>query len=150
MIVAMLSGCSIFQRDADAEALSLKTKLSAAAKTFRKDSVMLSFTIINATNQTQRFCKWDTPFDPGIGKYMGISDAQGNEPPFIGAMARRVMPPPPESYIEVPANDSLTTVFNLADSYSLENSRYTIRFIGGGISGLNAGNDVKIRVRDSH
>lgn len=145
----MLSGCSIFQRNADKKALSLKANLSTAAATFQKDSVMLTFTVINPTNQPQRFCKWDTPFDPGIGKYMDISDAQGNEPPFIGAMARRVMPPPPESYIEVPANDSLTTVFNLADSYSLENSRYTIRFIGGGMSGLNAGNDVKVRVNDS-
>lgn len=140
------------QRAPDSEIVSnrtpLKTRLGSAANTFTKDSVMLSFTVINESDTVQRFCKWETPFEPGIGKYMDLTDARGTEPPFIGAMARRVMPPPPESYITIPPHDSIRTVFNLADNYSIEPGQYTVKYSGGGISGLDAGNEIDISVTD--
>ena len=81
------------------DTLKLRTRLGTAAKTFTKDSVMVSFTVINEADTVQHFCKWETPFEPRLGKYFEITDVQGNEVQFTGAMARRVMPPPPESYI---------------------------------------------------
>jgi len=58
----------------------------------------------------QQFCKWETPFEPRLGKYMEVMDVRENQVAFTGAVARRVMPPPPESYISVPPHDSVTTV----------------------------------------
>jgi hypothetical protein len=130
------------------DTLKLRTRLGTAAAAFTKDSVILSFTVINEADTAQRFCKWETPFEPRLGKYMEITDVQGNEASFTGAMARRVMPPPPESYIEVPPHDSVRTVFNLAKNYSLSSGEYKARYTGGGVSGLETANEIKITITD--
>jgi hypothetical protein len=122
----------------------LKTRIRTVFKPLSKDSVMLSFTVINNTGLVQRFCKWETPFEPRLGKYFEVKDSQGNEALFTGAMARRVMPPPPEAYIEVPAHDSVQTEINLARHYTLKAAKYKITYTGGGVSGLEAGNTVTI------
>lgn len=126
----------------------LETRLGTAANTFSKDSVLLSFTVVNTTDTLQRFCKWETPFESILGKYFEVTDNQGNEALFKGAMARRVMPPPPESYIEVQPHDSVRTMFNLARNYSLKNEQYSVRYTGGGVSGLEPGNEIKISVNN--
>jgi hypothetical protein len=128
-------------------AFTLETRLGKAAEAFTKDSVRLSFTVINTADTVQRFCKWETPFEPKLGKYLDIKDTQGNEAPFMGAMARRTMPPPAESYIEVSAHDSVRTVFNLAKNYTVAPGEYSVKYIGGGVSGLQAGNEIKITVK---
>jgi hypothetical protein len=128
--------------------LKLTTRLGMAATAFTKDSVPLSFTVINETDTVQRFCKWETPFEPLLGKYMDITDGQGNQADFLGAMARRVMPPPPESYIEVLPHDSVSTVFNLAKNYSMKSGRYTVKYTGGGVSSLEGGNEINITITD--
>ena len=107
---------------------------------------MLSFSIVNHADTVQRFVKWETPFEPFIGKYLEIINAQGNEVQFTGPMARRVMPPPADAYIEVPAHDSVRTVFNAAKNYVFEGGQYTIKYTGGGVSNLDAGKEIKIAV----
>ncbi|MXV50296.1 hypothetical protein GS399_04875 [Pedobacter sp. HMF7647] len=124
----------------------LKTRMATAGRRLTKDSALLSFTVTNNTSETQRFCKWETPFEPRLGKYFEVKDAQGNEALFRGAMARRVMPPPPEAYIEVPPHDSISTVVNLADNYSLTAEEYAISYTGGGVSGLQAGNKITFKL----
>lgn len=116
----------------------------AAAPSAAIDSVMLTFTVINDTDKSLRFVKWETPFEPRLGKYLEIKDRSGNEAPFKGAMARRVMPPPAEAYIEVPAHDQVRTSINVADNYTFSEGQYTIRYIGGGVSGLKAAKTVKV------
>jgi hypothetical protein len=128
----------------EAGASKLKVHMASVLRSPVKDSVMLSFTVINNTNQVQQFCKWETPFEPRLGKYFEVKDDQGNEALFKGAMARRVMPPPQEAYIQVPAHDSVRTVINLAHTYTLTADKYTIAYTGGGVSGINAGNVVKV------
>lgn len=128
-------------------AVTLETRLGKAAEAFTKDSVQLSFTVVNTADTVQRFCKWETPFEPKLGKYLDIKDAQGNEAPFTGIMARRIMPPPAESYIEVPAHDSVRTVFNVAKNYTVAPGQYSVKYTGGGVSGLEAGNEIKITVK---
>ncbi|MDT0678666.1 hypothetical protein [Autumnicola musiva] len=108
----------------------------------------MSFTVINDNDRVQQFWKWETPFEPRVGKYMEVTDEQGNKAAFKGAMARRVMPPPPESYIEVPPHDSVKTTFNIAKNYCIKSRRYTVKYSGGGVSELEAGNALKITVRD--
>lgn len=129
------------------DSLKLKTQLGTAGQTFTKDSVLLSFTVINETDTIQRFCKWETPFEPKLGKYFDVQDEQGGQAQFTGAMARRVMPPPAESYIEVPPRDSVRTVFNLAKKYVLHTGPYTVKYTGGGVSGLKAANDIQLTIK---
>ncbi len=131
---------------AQADTARLQTRLSIPAQTASADSVMLTFTVINQSNQPQRFCKWETPFEPRLGKYFEIQNAQGTEALFKGAMARRVMPPPAEAYLTVAPHDSLTTTINLAHNYTLQPGTYTVKYTGGGVSGLGDGNDVGVKV----
>ncbi|GAB3930512.1 hypothetical protein GCM10028827_25970 [Mucilaginibacter myungsuensis] len=120
--------------------------MALSAKPTTKDSLFLTFTVVNTTDRTQRFCKWETPFEPRLGKYFEIVNSAGQEADFKGAMARRVMPPPPEAYIEVPAHDSVKTTINLADNYSLAPDKYSISYTGGGVSGLAAGSKLSIYI----
>jgi hypothetical protein len=131
---------------AGADTAHLQTRLSLPAATVSADSAMITFTVVNPSNQPQRFCKWETPFDR-LGKYFDIQTAQGTEATFKGAMARRVMPPPAEAYITVPAHDSTTTTVNLARNYTLQTGAYTVKYVGSGVSGLDAGNEVRVEVR---
>lgn len=124
----------------------LETHLNPAANAFTTDSVQLTFTVVNHADSVQRFVKWETPFEPRIGKYLEVTDEKGQEAEFRGAMARRLMPPPAEAYLEVPAHDSLSTSFNLATNYLLSSGTYTIKYVGGGVSGLDTGKTIRITV----
>ncbi|MEN5436516.1 protease [Sphingobacterium faecium] len=126
--------------------IPLETQLQAIDTNFSTDSVLLSFSVFNHSDTVQRFCKWETPFEPMLGKYMEIVDEQGIETQFTGPMARRVMPPPAESYILVQPHDCVSTVYNLAKNYTIKPGKYTVKYTGGGVSGLQEGNEVKITV----
>jgi len=125
----------------------LLAKLGAPKPSFAKDSILLSFTVVNNADSIQQFCRWETPFEPRIGKYLEIKDNEGKEATFMGAMARRVMPPPAETYIKVPAHDSVTTVFNVSTNYTVQGGDYTVKYTGGGVSGLETSNELKINVK---
>ena len=140
------SGKEVTQKSPDV--VKLRTHLRTSATVISKDSVKLFFTVINEADTVQQFCKWETPFEPQLGKYMEVTDVQDNEVAFKGAVARRVMPPPPGSYIPVPAHDSVTTVFNLAKNYSIKPGQYKAKYIGGGVSGLESSNEIKITITD--
>ncbi|RFZ85716.1 protease [Mucilaginibacter terrenus] len=109
-------------------------------------SALLSFTVINNTNRDLRFCKWETPFEPRIGKYFEIIDGNGNEAVFKGAMARRVMPPPASAYITVAAKSKVTTEINLATNYVLAKTKYKLTYVGSGVSGLQVKNTISFSV----
>lgn len=126
--------------------VTFETRLEPAAGMLTQDSVRLSFTVVNNTDKTQRFCKWETPFEPRLGKYLEVKDEKGTEATFKGAMASRQMPPSPESYIHVPPHDSVKTVFNLAKDYAVKSGGYTVKYTGGGVSGLPVGNELKIAI----
>jgi hypothetical protein len=132
---------------AKTDTAKLQTRLSMSSPAVSADSVMLTFTVVNQSGQPQRFCKWETPFEPRLGKYFDITNDQGTEAPFKGAMARRIMPPPTEAYLTVPAHNSTATTINLARNYTLQPGNYTVKYVGGGVSGLDAGNEVRVEVR---
>ncbi|AYL94228.1 protease [Mucilaginibacter celer] len=127
-----------------AEILSVRLGSTSVRNT--ADSVGVSFTVSNNTDSPVRFCKWETPFEPRLGKYFEVSDDKGNEAAFKGAMARRVMPPPAEAYIVVAAHDSVNTSVNLAKNYSIQTGKYTVKYVGGGVSGLRSGNTISVSV----
>lgn len=102
------------------------------------DSLTLTFTVYNLSSNAQKFCKWHTPFEPPMSKYLDIKDEQGTEVQYQGAMAKRVMPPPADSYLEVKSVDSLSTKVDLRKSYQITKpGKYTVVYNAEGISGIS-------------
>ena len=97
----------------------------------------LKFTVYNETDSIQRFCRWHTPFEPLMSKYLEIKDEQGNEALYQAAMAKRIMPPPESSYININGKDSLSATVNLSEAFNISDpSRYTVTYVGEDMSGL--------------
>jgi hypothetical protein len=101
------------------------------------DAVEVKFTVYNDADTSRQFCKWHTPFEPLMSKYLSVKDASGQEMLYKGAMAKRIMPPPASSYIKVNAKDSLSATIDLLKAYDISKpSKYTITYEGQNISGL--------------
>jgi ABC-type proline/glycine betaine transport system substrate-binding protein len=101
------------------------------------DSLILTFTVKNNTADSLRFCKWHTPFEPLMSKYLDVKDENGTEVNYKGAMAKRIMPPPEGSYIKVNSMDSLSTRVDLLKAYAIDKpAKYTVTYEGQNISGL--------------
>jgi hypothetical protein len=101
------------------------------------DSVLLKFTVHNPADSIQQFCKWHTPFEPLLSKYLEIKNEAGNEADYRGAMAKRIMPPPASSYLKVNPKDSLTTTADLLKAFAITTpGKYTITYVGQNMSGL--------------
>lgn len=99
--------------------------------------VEMQFTVYNGTDTVSTFLKWQTPFEPLLGKYLEIKNEQGEEAPYIGAMAKRIMPPPADAYIEIKPQDSLSVKVDILKGYALEKpGKYTINFTSSDLSGL--------------
>jgi hypothetical protein len=116
---------------------SLVAEMQIQNKLKPTDSLLLIFTVKNNTGESKRFCKWHTPFEPLMSKYLDIKDENGLEASYKGAMARRMMPAPESSYITLNAGDSTTVKVDPRKGYALDKSgKYTISYSGQGISGL--------------
>lgn len=114
----------------------------------QSDSVLLTFTVYNPSQKELRFCKWHTPFEPPMSKFLDIADQQGNESQYQGAMAKRVMPPPASSYITVKAGDSLSTTIDLRKSYVLDQpGSYHIKYNSESISGLSVKDSITFELK---
>jgi len=101
------------------------------------DSVKLKFTVYNTADTAQHFCKWHTPFEPLISKYLDIKDDKGEEASYKGAMAKRVMPPPADSYVKVNPGDSLSVDVDVLKGYAISKpGKYSISYNAQGMSGL--------------
>jgi len=101
------------------------------------DSVKLKFTVYNPTDSVKQFCKWHTPFEPLISKYLEIKDARGEEAAYQGAMAKRIMPPPASSYQSINPGDSLSIDVDVLKGYAVKKpGQYSIIYTGQGMSGL--------------
>jgi hypothetical protein len=101
------------------------------------DSVKLKFTVYNTADSVQTFCKWHTPFEPLISKYLDIKSESGDEVDYRGAMAKRIMPPPADSYIKVNPGDSLSVNVDLLKGYNISKpGKYAISYNAQNMSGL--------------
>jgi len=138
-----LSSCSVNKSKAvsakeDSTAIvPLIGKMSIKHAIKMGDSVVLKFTVYNKADSAQQFCKWHTPFEPLMSKYLEVKDATGNEMLYQGAMAKRIMPPPASSYIKINAHDSISATVDLVKAYAIKApSKYTITYVGQNMSGL--------------
>ncbi|RZM23999.1 MAG: protease [Pedobacter sp.] len=101
------------------------------------DTVALRFTVFNPADTAQQFCKWHTPFEPLISKYLDITDEKGEEVAYKGAMAKRIMPPPASAYLKVNAGDSLSVSVDLLKGYAISKpAKYKVVYVGQNMSGL--------------
>lgn len=111
--------------------MSIKSTISVG------DSVKLKFTVYNTSDSTQQFCKWHTPFEPLMSKYLDVKDQFGAEADYRGAMAKRIMPPPAESYVKVKPGDSLSVDVDVLKAYAITKpAKYSIVYNAQAISGL--------------
>jgi hypothetical protein len=152
----MLASCSTGKQqnnlsgkkpDSTATAISAPVPLTARivmpAIIKSADSLQFRFTIYNSSSKSQKFCKWHTPFEPPMSKYLDIRTDQGGEVSYRGIMAKRIMPPPAGSYIEIKPGDSLSTLVNVSKQYPLERvGKYTLRYNAQDISGVVATDSV--------
>ena len=107
------------------------------------DSVLLKFTVNNPSDSTLRFCKWHSPFEPLMSKYLEVKNEKGEEMAYQGAMAKRIMPPPESSYISISPKDSLTAKVDLLKAFDIkEPGKYNISYVGENMSGLKVSKDV--------
>jgi len=110
-------------------------KIKDAIKT--GDSLKLKFTVYNTADSVQHFCKWHTPFEPLMSKYLDVKAANGEEAAYKGAMAKRIMPPPADSYIAVKPGDSLSVDVDLLKGYAITTpGKYSITYVGQSMAGL--------------
>ena len=110
-------------------------KIKDAIKT--GDSLKLKFTVYNTADSVQHFCKWHTPFEPLMSKYLDVKSENGDEVSYKGPMAKRMMPPPASSYMAVNPKDSTATTVDLLKAYDITKpAKYTITYVGQNMSGL--------------
>jgi hypothetical protein len=124
----------------DSTAKQLVAEMSMPSSIKTGDSVLLKFNVVNHADSAQRFCKWHTPFEPLMSKYLDVKNEKGEEMAYLGAMAKRMMPPPESSYMSLNANDSVSVKVNLLKAYAIkEPGKYTITYVGENMSGIKPG-----------
>lgn len=101
------------------------------------DPVNLKFTVYNHTDGIKQFCKWHTPFEPLMSKYLDVKEEGGAEVGYQGPMAKRIMPPPADSYLKLNPGDSLSIDIDLLKAYPIKKAgKYSIVYTGQNMSGL--------------
>lgn len=141
-VMAMFYACSpatlkSADQTTEASSAALLTTMKISDQTNGTNRPVLNFTIKNQADTVAIFCKWHTPFEPLMSKYLDVKNSDGQEINYKGAMAKRIMPPPADSYLSINPGDSLTIDVDLLKGYALENAgTYTIKYSGGNMSGL--------------
>lgn len=119
------------------EAKPLFAKMTIKDTIKSGEPVQLKFTVYNTADSVQQFCKWHTPFEPLISKYLDIRDENGEEVNYKGAMAKRIMPPPASSYQKLNPKDSISADVDLLKGYAISKpAKYTILYNSQNMSGL--------------
>jgi len=137
LAVVILASCSQSTRKTDTKASPLHAKITIAPNIAVTDSILMRFTVYNDADSVQQFCKWHTPFEPLLSKYLDITNESGEEANYQGAMAKRMMPPPADSYLKVQPNDSLSVVVNVSKGYNITKpSTYNVKYNAQNMSGL--------------
>ena len=109
--------------------------------------IMIEFKVTNSSPDTLSFCQYDTPFENMVSKFLQVENSKGEEVKYMGPMARRVMPPPAETYHKIVPGGSKTITFDLKKGYPIAKAgKYTIHYIGHTINGLISKKGLSITV----
>ncbi|MHA4895616.1 protease [Pedobacter sp. PWIIR3] len=125
----------------------LTGKLSANPTQKIGTPLELTFTVYNHTDSARKFCKWHTPFEPLMIKYLDIVAESGEEAAYKGPMAKRIMPPPADSYISIAPGDSLSVKTDLLKAYTFNSpGKYKILYNSSAISGVNITDSISVNL----
>lgn len=109
--------------------------------------INIKFTVYNTAATAAKFLKWHTPFENLMSKYLDVTAADGAEANYVGPMAKRMMPPPADSYMTLKPGDSTSVDFNLVQGYAIDKTgTYTIKYNASGMSGITVEKDLQINV----
>lgn len=110
-------------------------------------AIMIKFTVTNPTDDTLKFTQYHTPFEGMMSKFLTVKDSAGNEINYIGAMTRRVMPPPADTYHTVAPGETKSVSFDLKKGYKIEKAgQYTMQYEDENISGVANGKPIVITI----
>ncbi|TKC05535.1 protease [Pedobacter polaris] len=126
---------------------ALVTKISIPANLSVGTPIEMTFTVYNPTDSVKTFCKWHTPFEPLMSKYLDVTSAEGIEAAYKGPMAKRIMPPPTDSYLSIKPKDSLSVKVDLTKAYDIKAGNYTVKYNSAGISGLKLTDSVQFAIK---
>ncbi|WP_090882733.1 hypothetical protein [Pedobacter rhizosphaerae] len=152
----LLASCSSSSKVSDshsdsttvAKDTSLTAILSANSEAKLSDSIKVNFVVYNHTDSTRQFCKWHTPFEPLMSKYLDVTAADGTEAQYQGPMAKRIMPPPADSYISVKPGDSLKAEINVSKAYQITKpGKYALKYNSAAISGITVKDSLTISIK---
>lgn len=156
-VIAAFSSCSVGSHTSQndkSDSLTTENKLEPTSKELTAvmsmpgtiklgDSVLLNFSVKNNTDSLKRFCKWHTPFEPLMSKYLDVKNDKGEEMAYQGAMAKRMMPPPESSYLSLKPQDSVSAKADLIKAYAIKApGKYTVTYVGENMSGLKVNDSI--------
>jgi hypothetical protein len=143
------SACKNTQKTTTSTGEGLVTVMSVPSTIKAGSPVMLRFTVHNKSAKVLQFCKWHTPFEGFISSFLDIQSSNNTEVLYRGAMAKRIMPPPAEAYIKVPAGDSVSVEIDLLKGYNLTApATYKAVYQASGMSGLEKVNEITFTVTE--
>ena len=116
---------------------ALTAKLAVPQNVVEASPIELTFTVYNKTDSARTFCKWHTPFEPLMSKYLDITNVNGEEANYQGPMAKRMMPPPADSYMILKPGDSVSVKTDLRQAYNIKGTgKFVVKYNSENISGL--------------
>ncbi|SEL81181.1 hypothetical protein [Parapedobacter koreensis] len=137
------------QQNTEASDTTLVAELRMDGEYRLDGPLVLHFAVYNPTIDTLRFTQYHTPFEGFLNNFLTITNSEGQEMPYIGPMAKRVMPPVAESYRKVPPMGRDTVSIDIRKGYRIETSgTYTIRYNGGNVSGMADGEAIQVVVTE--
>ena len=165
LFVAMLSACGSSDKKKEADGANDTTLMPEAATEKIPDPIVgklalvgpaklgqpinIKFSVYNNSDTVAKFCKWHTPFEKLLSKYLDVALEDYTEVQYHGAMAKRVMPPPADSYTSLKKGDSTSVNFNLMDGYPISKAGvYTIKYNATNVSGIVVPDSLKIKVEN--
>lgn len=112
-------------------------------------AITIKFNVTNPTDDTLKFTQYHTPFEGMMSKFLNVTDQAENDIAYIGAMTRRVMPPPAETYHAVAPGETKSVSFDLKHGYKIEKAgSYTLQYIGENISGVANSEPIVITISE--
>ena len=105
----------------------------------------LTLRVENRGDRAARFCRYQTPFEGFRAPFLSVEAESGEEVVYTGALVKRA-PPGDDDYITLAAGAVEQASFDLTDAYAVSTGPYTVRFVGGMVSGLPDSESVAVDV----
>lgn len=96
---------------------------------------IFEFSVKNNSNTGFFFCKYHTPFEGIRNDIFELKNETGDILEYLGEMVKRC-PPEKKDFMQVEPGQIKKVEFFIDNQYELKPGQFTIKFRGGGISGL--------------